>query len=76
MERSIPLFAGADQLAIATDLFHRRRALRYLMSLAPEVAEIAIEPVYTWRQGWWMDFCGAAYEAVAGLRRVIARRKR
>ena len=43
VERSIPLFAGADQLAIATDLFHRRRALDYLRSLAPEVAELVID---------------------------------
>jgi uncharacterized SAM-binding protein YcdF (DUF218 family) len=76
VQRSIPFLLDAEVLALASDRFHRRRALAYMRTVRPELAERVVEPVYSWRDGWWMDAAGAAYELSLPLRRVVARAAR
>jgi hypothetical protein len=73
VERSIPFLLGAEVLALASGRFNRRRALAYMRTVRPELAERVVEPVSSWRDGWWMDAAGAAYELSLRLRRVVAR---
>ncbi|MBA2608430.1 MAG: YdcF family protein [Actinobacteria bacterium] len=76
IEKSLPLLAGTAQLVIATDRFHRRRAVRYLRELDPEMAARVVDPDYGWRTGWWMDSAGALYEALVRAQRALLGRQR
>ncbi len=77
VERSLPFLLEAEQLAVASDRFHRRRAVRYLRDLAPDLLTRVVHPVYGWREGWWMDAGGAVYESLLRARRAAIRlRKR
>lgn len=73
VERSLPLLLDAEQLAIATDLFHRRRATEYLRGLQPDLLTRLIPSAYGWRERWWMDAAGAGYEALLRIRRTSIR---
>ncbi|HEY8544536.1 MAG TPA: ElyC/SanA/YdcF family protein [Acidimicrobiales bacterium] len=73
VERSLPLLAGADRWAIASDRWQRRRIAGYLRELRPELLTRLVDPAYGWRDGWWMDAGGAPYEAVLPLRRAAWR---
>ena len=73
VERSLPLLLDAERLAIATDLFHRRRVVRYLRNLRPDLVGRLVDPVYGWREGWWMDAGGALYESSLPLNRASRR---
>lgn len=74
VERSIPFLLDAEIIAIASDRLHRRRAATYLGALKPELVSRLIEPVYGWREGWWMDATGAVYERLVRVRRAIRER--
>src|SRR2546421_646996 len=62
VERSLPFLVEAELLAVASDRFHRRRVVRYLRALAPDLLTRVVHPEYGWREGWWMDAGGAVYE--------------
>lgn len=68
VERSLPLLEGADQLSVASDFFHVRRALRYLNELHPGLDDRFVPPDRHWRAGWWIHAGGAAYAASLWLR--------
>ena len=70
VERSLPFLLDAEQLAVASDRFHRRRALGYLQDLAPDLLTRVVRPEYGWREGWWMDAAGAVYESLLRARRA------
>jgi DUF218 domain len=70
VERSLPFLLGAEQLAVASDRWHRRRALQYLRDFAPDLLTRVVHPEYGWRDGWWMDAGGAAYESLLRIRRA------
>lgn len=76
VEKSIPFLLDASTIAIASDRFHRHRALSYLRALRPEIASRVVEPECSLRDGWWMDAAGAAYESSLRVRRVTTRRPR
>ena len=73
VERSLPWLARADRVAIATDRFHRRRAVGYLTALAPDLVGRLVDPVYALREGALMDAGGAVYEGALSMRRMIRR---
>jgi uncharacterized SAM-binding protein YcdF (DUF218 family) len=73
VERSLPYVVGAERVAIASDRFHRRRAVRYLRQLEPELAARVVSPEYGWRDGWWMDAGGAVYDSSLRVRRAATR---
>ena len=68
VERSLPFLLDAELIAIASDCGHRRRAATYLRSMRPDLASRLVEPVYTWKDGWWMDAGGTTYEWVLRVR--------
>lgn len=68
VQRSLPFLLGAEQVAVASDRFHQRRALRYFRTLEPNVATCVIAAEYDWRDGWWMDVGGAVYELLLRVR--------
>lgn len=70
VERSLPFLLRAERLAVASDRFHQRRAVRYLLAMEPDLATRVIPPEYGWRDGWWMDAGGAVYASLLRLRRV------
>jgi hypothetical protein len=74
VERSLPHLAGSEKVAIASDRFHQRRALRHLRQAEPRLAEAVVAPTYGWREGWWMDAGGAGHEIVLDVRRAMSRR--
>lgn len=76
VERSLPLLLDVQHIAIASDRGHRRRAASNLRSLRPDLASRLVEPDYTWRDGWWMDAAGTAYEWVLRIRWARAERRR
>lgn len=73
VERSLPLLVGAERLALATDRFHRRRIVRYLGEIQPDLLARLVEPVYRWREGWWMDAGGALYASSLPIHRASRR---
>ena len=73
VERSLPYLLEAEQLAVASDRFHRRRAVRHLQDLAPDLLTRVVQPEYGWREGWWMDAGGAVYESLLRARRASMR---
>jgi hypothetical protein len=75
VERSLPLLVDARQLAIATDLFHRRRIIQHLRELQPDLLVRLVDPAYRWRDGWWMDAGGAAYVSSLPIQRALWRLK-
>lgn len=65
VERSLCHFDEADQLAIAADWFHARRASSYLRQLRPDLSTRLVPAKRHWRDGgWWIQPSGAAYEAL------------
>ena len=68
VERSLQWLREADQIAVASDLFHSRRAERYLLRLWPEADTKLVPATRRWRTGWWMHLAGAAYALVLALR--------
>jgi len=73
VERSLPLLLEAEQLAVASDHFHRRRVAEYLRALAPNLLTRVVDPEYGWREGWWVDAGGAVYESLLLVRRAAMR---
>jgi uncharacterized SAM-binding protein YcdF (DUF218 family) len=73
VERSLPLLAGSEKVAIASDRFHQRRALRHLQQAEPQLVAAVVPPTYGWREGWWMDACGAVHETMLHVRRAMPR---
>ena len=72
VERSLSFFEDADQIAIASDHFHVRRASRYLRQLRPDLSSRLIPAKRRWRNGgWWIQPGGAAYEALLEAKRRI-----
>jgi len=72
VERSLPYFEEADQLAIAADWFHVRRASHYLRQLRPDLSARLVPAQRHWRHGgWWIQAGGAAYEALRAARRLV-----
>jgi len=72
VERSLFHFEEADQLAIATDWFHARRASNYLRQLRPDLSVRLVPAERQWRHGgWWIEPGGAAYEALLETKRLI-----
>lgn len=72
VEKSLPYFEEADQLAIAADWFHVRRASNYLRQLRPDLSAHLVPAKRQWRQGgWWIQPSGAAYEALHGAKDLI-----
>lgn len=75
VEKSIPFLLDANLLAIASDRFHRHRTVTYLRTLSPELSARVIDPEYSWREGWWMDAAGAAYEGWLRVRQAVTQRR-
>jgi uncharacterized SAM-binding protein YcdF (DUF218 family) len=71
VERSIPYFEEADQLAIASDWFHARRPSRYLRQLRPDLSTRLVPAERQWWRGWWIQAGGAVYEALLAARRLV-----
>ena len=72
VQRSLSFFEGADQITIASDWLHVRRASRYLRQLRPDLSLRLVPAKRRWRNGgWWIQPGGAAYEALLGARRRI-----
>jgi hypothetical protein len=74
VERSLPLLAGSEKVAIASDRIHQRRILRHLRQAEPRLADAVVPPTYGWRTGWWMDAAGAVHETMLHVRRAMHRR--
>ena len=72
VERSLCHFEEADQLAIAADWSHARRASNYLRQLRPDLSARLVPAERQWRHGgWWIQPGGTAYEALHGLKVLI-----
>jgi hypothetical protein len=52
VKRSLPHLAGSEKVAIASDRFHQRRALRHMQQAEPRLAAAVVPPTYGWREGW------------------------
>jgi uncharacterized SAM-binding protein YcdF (DUF218 family) len=70
VERSLPYFEDADEVAIASDWFHARRAGHYLQQLRPDLGVRLVAAERRWWRGWWIQAGGAAYEARLAVRRL------
>lgn len=70
VERSLPFLRRAEQVAVASDRFHQRRALHHLWTLQPNIATCVVAAEYGWRDGWWMDVGGAVYGSLVRVRRA------
>lgn len=68
---SIKLLVDASAISIASDRFHRRRALGYVADLDDSLMPRVIDPDYAWRDGWWMDLGGGGYELFIWARRKV-----
>ncbi len=73
VERSLQWLREADVIAVASDVFHSRRAERYLLSLWPAAETKLVPATRRWRTGWWMHLAGAAYSLTLALRRYAGR---
>jgi uncharacterized SAM-binding protein YcdF (DUF218 family) len=71
VERSIPYFEEADQLAIASDWLHARRASHYLRQLRPDLSTRLVRAERRWWRGWWIQAGGAAYESLLVVRKRV-----
>lgn len=72
VERSLCHLEEADQLAIAADWFHARRASSYLRQLRPDLSARLVPAERQWRHGgWWIQPSGAAYEALHGVKVLV-----
>ena len=60
VEFSLPFLVDADRIAIASDYFHARRALRYMQSLRPDLVDRVVPVLRRWPRGLWMDVAGAS----------------
>jgi hypothetical protein len=70
VEKSLPFLLDGEQVAVASDRFHRRRVVRYLRASAPDLVTRLVQPEYGWREGWWVDAGGAVYESLLRARRA------
>ena len=70
VERSLPFLLEAEQLAVASDRWHRRRVFQYLRDFAPDLLTRVVHPEYGWNEGWWMDAGGAVYESLLRIHRA------
>jgi len=70
VERSIPYFEEAFQLAVASDWFHARRASQYLRQLRPDLSTRLVPAERQWWRGWWIQAGGAVYETLLATRRL------
>ena len=68
VERSIPYFEEADQLAIASDWLHARRASHYLRQLRTDLSTRLVRAERRWWRGWWIQAGSAAYESLLVVR--------
>ncbi len=72
VERSLFQFEETEQLAIAADWFHVRRASNYLRQMRPDLSTRLVPAERQWRHGgWWIQAGGAAHEALHGAKRLI-----
>ena len=72
VERSLPYFEEANQLAIASDWFHVRRATEYLRQVRPDLSARLVPAERRWRfGGWWIQVGGAGYEALRAAKRTV-----
>jgi len=71
VERSIPYLEGADQIAVASDWFHARRAGTYLRRMRPDLAARLVPADGDWRHSWWVHAGGASYAVVSAARRLV-----
>ena len=72
VERSLFHVEDADQLAVAADWFHARRASNYLRQLRPDLSARLVPAERQWRHGgWWIQPSGAAYEALHAAKMLI-----
>lgn len=70
VEKSLSYFEEADQIAIASDRLHVRRASRHLRQMRPDLSPRLIPAKQQWRNGgWWIRPGSAAYEALLEARR-------
>src|SRR5437879_3997841 len=70
VERSIPYLEDAEQIAVASDWFHARRAGKYLRRLRPDLGRRLIAAERQWWRGWWIQAGGAVYTAARATRRL------
>jgi uncharacterized SAM-binding protein YcdF (DUF218 family) len=68
VEQSLPYFEHADRLAVASDLFHARRASAYLRRLRPDLGTRLVNAERLWWRGWWMHAGGVAYASLLAVR--------
>jgi uncharacterized SAM-binding protein YcdF (DUF218 family) len=71
VERSIPHLEGADQIAVASDWFHARRAAIYLRRMRPDLAARLVPADGDWVHSWWVHAGGAAYAVLSAGRRLV-----
>jgi uncharacterized SAM-binding protein YcdF (DUF218 family) len=71
VERSIPYLERADQLAIATDWLHARRASNCLRRLRPDLSRRLVRAERQWWRGWRIQAGGTAYESLLLARRLL-----
>jgi uncharacterized SAM-binding protein YcdF (DUF218 family) len=71
VERSIPYLEAADQLAIASDWLHARRATKCLTQLRPDLSRRLVRAERQWWRGWWIQAGATAYESLLAARRLV-----
>lgn len=70
VERSIPYLEDGDEIAIASDWCHARRAGAYLRCLRPDLASRLVPARRQWSRGFWVEAGGAVYAAAVAARRL------
>jgi len=72
VERCLPYLEQADQIVIAADWFHARRASDHLRDLRPDLSARLVPAARRWRNGgWWIQAGGAGYEALRAARGLV-----
>jgi uncharacterized SAM-binding protein YcdF (DUF218 family) len=71
IEYSLRYLENAEQIAIASDWFHARRASSYLNQMRPDLAMRLVPARRPWWRGWSLRTGGAVYEALAAARRFV-----
>jgi len=69
VELSLPWLEDADRIAIATDRFHARRAVRHLQVIRPDVSDRVVPATRRRPSGWLMNLASAGHHALLWLRR-------
>jgi hypothetical protein len=59
VEYSVAAPVDADRIAIASDVFHARRARNHLRALDVDLADRVVPANRQWPRGLWMDAAGA-----------------